>query len=79
MHTKLRIFSVGSVGATLYAGLFWIIDFVRRLLFEMQRTASATRFVSVLRWKVEETLTELRLAAGAVISVRNSAGFIDRK
>lgn len=79
MHTKLRIFSMGSVAATLYAGLLWILDFVRRLLFEMQRSASATGSVSVLRWKLEDTLTELRLAEGGVISVRNSAGFIDGK
>lgn len=56
---------MGSVGTTLYAGILRILDFVGRLLFEMQRTDSATRFVSVLRWKVEETLTELRLVAGA--------------
>jgi hypothetical protein len=35
--------------------------------------------VSVFEWKTEETPTELRLAEWAVISVRNSAGFIDRK
>ena len=66
MHTKL-IVSMGSVGATLCAGLFWILDFVRRLLFEMQRRVSATGSASVLRWKAEETLTELLLTEGAVI------------
>jgi hypothetical protein len=78
MHTKLVV-SMGSVGATLYAGLLWILDFVLRLLFEMQRRVSATGSASVLRWKAEETLTELLLAEGAVITVRNFAGFIDRK
>ena len=51
---------------------------VRRLLFEMQLSASAAESAAVFRWKAEETLTELLLAEGAVISVRNSAGFIDR-
>jgi uncharacterized membrane protein YGL010W len=48
MHTKL-IVSVGSVGATLFAGVLWILNFVRRLLFEKQRSASATGSVSVIR------------------------------
>jgi len=70
---------MGSVCTALYTGLLCILDFVCFFLFEMQSRASATGSVCVLRWKVEETLTELRLAEGAVISVRNPAGFIDRK
>jgi hypothetical protein len=76
MHTKL-IVSMGSVGVTLYVGLLWILDFVRRLLFEMQLSVSTAGSVAVFRWKAEETLTELLLAEGAVSSVHNSAGFID--
>jgi hypothetical protein len=79
MHAKLRIVSMGAVCAALYTGLLWILDIVRLLLFEMQSSASATGSVCVLRWKVETILTELRLAEGAVMRVRNSAGFIDRK
>jgi uncharacterized membrane protein YGL010W len=62
MHAKLRIVSMGSVGATVYAGLLWILDFVRHLLFETQRCALAAGSVSVFEWKTEETPTELRLA-----------------